>query len=65
MSSCVATVTAVQNGAGFLNRVRSTHANRGYEGVASVGRFEKAETPVSPGEVRVRIDVSGLYELAR
>jgi uncharacterized protein YggE len=28
-------------------------------------RFEKAETPVSPGEVRVRVDVTGLYELAR
>lgn len=33
--------------------------------VAMTSRFEKAETPVAPGEVRVRIDVSGVYELAR
>jgi hypothetical protein len=40
VSSCVTAVTAVQNGVGFLNRVRSTDANRGYEGVAGVGRFD-------------------------
>jgi uncharacterized protein YggE len=28
-------------------------------------RFEKAATPVAPGEVRVRIEVSGVYELSR
>jgi uncharacterized protein YggE len=28
-------------------------------------RFKEADTAVSPGEVRVRIDVSGLYELSR
>jgi uncharacterized protein YggE len=33
--------------------------------VAMAARFEKAETPVAPGEVRVRIDVSAVYELAR
>jgi uncharacterized protein YggE len=33
--------------------------------VAMAARFEKAETPVAPGEVRVRIDVTGLYELTR
>jgi uncharacterized protein YggE len=33
--------------------------------VAMSARFEKAETPVSPGEVRVRIDVTGVYELTR
>jgi uncharacterized protein YggE len=33
--------------------------------VAVAARFEKAETPVAPGEVRVRIDVTGVYELAR
>jgi uncharacterized protein YggE len=33
--------------------------------VAMAARFEKAETPVSPGEMRIRIDVTGLYELAR
>jgi hypothetical protein len=33
--------------------------------VAMAARFEKAETPVSPGEVRVRVDVNGVYELAR
>ena len=31
----------------------------------AAARFEKAETPVAPGELRVRIDVTGLYELAR
>jgi hypothetical protein len=48
VSSCVATVTAVQNGAGFLNRVRSTGANRGFEGVASVGRFDFDWTVAHP-----------------
>jgi len=33
--------------------------------VAIAARFEKADTPVSPGETRVRIDVTGVYELAR
>jgi hypothetical protein len=33
-------VTAVKNGVGFLNRVRSTHANRGSQGLAGVGRFD-------------------------
>jgi uncharacterized protein YggE len=31
---------------------------------AMSARFEKAETPVAPGEVKVRIEVSGTYELA-
>ncbi|MDP3659641.1 SIMPL domain-containing protein [Phenylobacterium sp.] len=34
--------------------------------MVSMARMEKADsTPVSPGELRVRIDVSGLYELTR
>ncbi|MDB5445006.1 MAG: hypothetical protein JWQ97_323 [Phenylobacterium sp.] len=33
--------------------------------VAMAARFEKAQTPVSPGEMQVRIDVAGIYELAR
>lgn len=33
--------------------------------VAMAARFEKADTPVAAGEVRVRIDVTGVYELAR
>jgi hypothetical protein len=48
VSSCVTTVTAVQNGVGFLNRVRSTDANRGYEGVAGVGRFDFDYTVAHP-----------------
>jgi uncharacterized protein YggE len=32
---------------------------------AMAARMESAETPVAPGEVQVRIDVSGVYELAR
>ena len=48
VSSCVATVTAVQNGAGFLNRLRSTHTNRGYEGVSGVGRFDFDYTVAHP-----------------
>jgi hypothetical protein len=40
LSSCVTTVTAVQNGVGFLNRVRSNDAKRGYVPVAGVGRFD-------------------------
>jgi hypothetical protein len=32
----------------------------------AMARMEKADaTQVSPGELRVRIDVSGLYEMAR
>jgi hypothetical protein len=48
VSSCVATLTAVQNGAGFLNRVRSTETNRGYEAVAGVGRFDFDYTVAHP-----------------
>ncbi|CAN7605991.1 SIMPL domain-containing protein [Phenylobacterium sp. LjRoot225] len=33
--------------------------------VAMSARFKEADTAVSPGEVRVRVDISGLYELAR
>jgi len=33
--------------------------------VAMSARFEKAQTPVSPGEMSVRVDVSAIYELAR
>ena len=33
--------------------------------VAMAARFEKAQTPVAPGEMRVRIDVTGVYELTR
>lgn len=38
--ACVATVTAVQNGVGFLNELRSLTSNEGWESVASVGRFD-------------------------
>ena len=48
VSSCVAAVTKVQSAVGFLKRVRSTHTNRGYEGVASVGRFDFAWTVSHP-----------------
>jgi hypothetical protein len=33
--------------------------------VMAMARMDKAETPVAPGEMRVRIDISGVYELAR
>lgn len=33
--------------------------------VAMAARYEKADTAVSPGETRVRVDVSAVYELAR
>jgi uncharacterized protein len=33
--------------------------------VAMTARFEKADTAVSPGEMRVRVDVSAVYELTR
>ncbi len=33
--------------------------------MAVAPRMAKADTPVSPGELRVRVDVSGVYELAR
>jgi uncharacterized protein YggE len=33
--------------------------------VAMAARFKEADTAVSPGEVKVRVDVSGLYELSR
>ena len=33
--------------------------------VAMSARFKEADTAVSPGEVRVRVDVGGVYELAR
>jgi uncharacterized protein YggE len=33
--------------------------------VAMAARYEKADTAVSPGEMRVRVDVSAVYELAR
>lgn len=32
---------------------------------AMSARFEKADTAVSPGEVKVRVDVGGVYELSR
>ena len=32
---------------------------------AMSARFKEADTAVSPGEVKVRVDVTGLYELAR
>ena len=32
---------------------------------AMAARFEKAATPVSPGELHVRVDVTGTYELTR
>jgi hypothetical protein len=37
---CVAIVTTVQNGAGFLNRLGSLDGNKGVAGVAGVGRFD-------------------------
>jgi uncharacterized protein YggE len=33
--------------------------------MVAMARMDKAETPVAPGEMRVRIDVSGVYELTR
>jgi hypothetical protein len=39
-TSCVATVTAVQHGAGQLNELRSLSANGGVETLAGVGRFD-------------------------
>jgi uncharacterized protein YggE len=33
--------------------------------MAMTARFKEADTQVSPGEIKVRVDVSGLYELAR
>jgi uncharacterized protein YggE len=33
--------------------------------VAMTARFKEADTAVSPGEIKVRVDVSGLYELSR
>ena len=33
--------------------------------VAMAARYEKADTAVSPGEMRVRVDVSAVYELTR
>jgi uncharacterized protein YggE len=33
--------------------------------MAMSARFKEADTAVSPGEVRVRVDVSGVYELSR
>jgi uncharacterized protein YggE len=33
--------------------------------MAMSARFKEADTTVSPGEVRVRVDVSGIYELTR
>ena len=36
-SACLATVTAVQNGSGFLNKLRSLRSNRGFEGFAASG----------------------------
>lgn len=32
---------------------------------AMTARFKEADTQVSPGEIKVRVDVSGVYELAR
>jgi hypothetical protein len=31
----------------------------------AVARMQKAETPVAPGELTVRVDITGLYELSR
>lgn len=39
-STCLATVTAVQNGSGVLDKLRSLRSNRGFDGFASVGRFD-------------------------
>lgn len=39
-SACLATVTAVQNGSGFLNKFRSLRSSRGLDGFASVGSFD-------------------------
>ena len=50
-SACLATVSAVQNGSGFLNKLRSLRSNRGFEGFASVGRsdFDYAAANPDPG----------------
>lgn len=39
-SACLATVTAVQNGSGFLDKLRSLGSSPGFDGFASVGSFD-------------------------
>ena len=50
-SACLATVTAVQNGSGFLNKLRSLRSSQGFEGFASVGSsdFDYAAANPDPG----------------
>jgi hypothetical protein len=48
VSGCVATVTAVQDGVGFLNKLRSLDANRGYQAFAGVGEFDFAYAAAHP-----------------
>ncbi|MDP9151457.1 MAG: ScyD/ScyE family protein [Myxococcota bacterium] len=50
-SSCVASVTAVQQGTGLLNRVKSLSSNRGVKRLAGVGRidFDYAAAHPDPG----------------
>ncbi len=48
---CVATVTTVQNGSGFLNRLNSLDRNKGVAPIANVGRldFDYAAAHPDPG----------------
>ena len=39
-SACITTVSAVQAQSGFLSRVESLQANRGWQNIASVGKFD-------------------------
>jgi hypothetical protein len=47
-TACVATVTAVQKGSGFLDRVNSLSADMGVSGIAGVGRFDFAYSSAHP-----------------
>ena len=40
VSVCITTVSAVQAQSGFLSRVESLQANRGWQNIASVGKFD-------------------------
>ena len=49
-----------------MNRMRVVSATPKHMPVAMAAqRFAKDETIVAPGELTVRVDISGLYELAR
>ena len=53
-----------------VSRLVSLGENGGYEApqpmpMMAMSRMEKSDTPVSPGELKVRIEVNGVYELVR